>query len=465
MAEPRRIEFDTLKRVLMGDDDSAGVFERALGFRAATKAYKGVHLMNDVAQTLLGGAPSHGGDFLCRVIRLDAEGEDNSDGSLRTDERFGAAFDCAFPVGLGHRRIEDLRRAAATVLNFDGGVYQPGTQMASALASHKALLGFEGFRRFELGPYLAAILAPEGRERLKAQFESARDPVSRAFRPLLIEAEFVDRRPAAAPGAHSPFDVELGRGLSTLLAQPLSKPALLRGFVLASSLGLVLKLLGLGRDEGRPLALALAAQQEGTRPLRSEAVVSFRRGLEAFNQELAKHLIDHPRAKDLQKAPLAKAEYVEVRGGSLTAAANDIIEAARSFRPKGETKPIYWPDEFIIHFGRRVSCVHPRVDKAGWGKHLALTPELLETLALMTVPRGAPALPWAQFWRIIRDRFGLIVGANACSDVATLDGAGVHNVSAEELSNNAELLLAQGVTRGIARRLPDGGAEVGGELS
>jgi hypothetical protein len=466
----QRVDYLTLRSILMEGDTGPSVFENALGFGAATTSYKGVHLMNDVAQTLLGGAPESGGDFLCRLIRLDKEGEDNTEPTLRADTRFGAAFNRAFPATLGPRRVEDLRRAADCVLNFDGGAYKPGSQMASALATHKALLGFEGFRRFAIGPYLTNVLTDHGRARLKALFESDRDPISRAFRPLLLDEPLVARRPPGAPAERTAFDRDLGDGLSLLLTQPLSKPTLLRAFVLASSVGLVLKLLGLGRADGRPLILALAGEAE-TRPLRSEAVVSFRRGVDVFDREIARLLVAHPRAKELAAAPKAKAEFIEVRTGQLKEIADDIIAAARGFRPKPKEKSaekpkvIYWPDEFLISFGKKAGCILPRTDHAGWGKHLALTAEHLELLILMTVPPTAPPVPWTDFWRKIRDRFGLVVGANASADVAALEASGVHNVSTEELADNAEALLAQAVRRGVARRLPDGGADVGGDLT
>jgi hypothetical protein len=465
MAE-QHIDYETLRSLLMEGESGPSVFEAALGFRAATKAYKGVHLMNDVAQTLLGGAPESGGDFLCRVIRVDVEGEDNSEQALRADDRFGASFDRAFPATLGARRIEDLRRAAACVLNFDGGAYKPGTQMASALATHKGLLGFEGFRRFAIGPYLTNVLTDDGCGRLKALFEDDRDPLSRAFRPLLLQEPLVDRRPATLGAERSAFDKDLGDGLSLLLTQPLSKPNLLRAFALASSVGLVLKMLGLGRPEGRPLALALAGEAE-SRPLRAEAVVSFRRGVDSFDREIARLLVTHPRAKELAVAPKEKAEFIAVRTGALEEISLDLIVAARIFRPKQKdsAKELYWPDEFVIHFGRRAGCILPRSDKAGWGKHLALSAEHLELLILMTVPPSAPPLPWTEFWRTIRKRFGLVVGANASADVAALEAAGVHNVSTEELADNADALLTQAVRRGVARRLPDGGADVGGDLT
>jgi hypothetical protein len=468
MADTRKIEFEAVRRALMGDDEQPGVFEQALGLRAATTQYKGVHLMNDVAQAVLGGAPSHGGDYLCRLIRFDEEGEDNSERALRSDKRFGEVFNQAFPPALGARRVEDLRRAARVVLNFDGGMYQPGTQMASALATHKNLLGFEGFRRFRIGPYVASALTPEGRERLRRLFEDDGDPMTRAFRPLLLEAELVDKQPKRRAPKLSKFDEALGQGLSTLLAQPLSKPALLRFFALGASFGIVLKFLGVGRQHGRPLLLALPAEQEGpTKPLREEAVVSLRRGIEAFDQEIARLLPSHRYAPDIDARARAKVDCIEVRRGvNVTNGAEEILAAARRFRATSdETTKIYWPDQFFIHFGRRAGCVLPRTDRAGWGRHLALTAELMELLILMFVPRGAPPRPWGDFWRAVRGELGIIVGSNASADVAALEEIGIHNVSAEQLAENAEMMLASAVRSGVARRLPDGGAEVGGELS
>jgi hypothetical protein len=166
MSNFKRMNAAAARRVLMGDSENPSIFELALGFRTSTKVLKAVHVMNDLAQVLLGGAPEHGGDFLARVIRADHEDEGNSDRDLRTRKDFGARFGWAFPPQLGAGKTAALRQAAKMVLNFDGGVYEPGTAMASALATHKALLGFEQFRRFQIGPYLARILTEDGKSRL-----------------------------------------------------------------------------------------------------------------------------------------------------------------------------------------------------------------------------------------------------------------------------------------------------------
>ncbi len=465
MSSTRKVEFEAVRRTLMGDQEVPGAFEQALGFRAATTAYKGVHLMNDVAQSILGGAPAHGGDFLSRVIRFDVEDEDNSERAMRSDKRFGAAFNQAFPPSLGPQRVEDLRRAARVVLNADGGLYAPGTSMASPLATHKALLGFEGFRRFRIGGYLANALAAEGRQRLTRLLEDDGDPITRAFRPLLLEADLVDKQPPKEM-KRTAFDEALGRRLSTLLAQPLSKPALLRLFALGASLGIVLKFLGAGRPHGRPLQLALVAEQQGPRkPLRQEAVASFKRGVDAFDQCVAKLIPSHPYAQEIEAKPKAKADCLEVPRGPLAGSAEGIIAAARDYGGKGDEKDLYWPDKFFVAFGRKAGCVLPRKDQAGWGKHLALTAEFVEVLVLMFVPRGSAPRPWNDFWRSAREELGVIVGSNVSADTAALESIGIENVSAEQLAENAEMLLSSAVRRGVARRLPDGGAEVGGELS
>jgi hypothetical protein len=466
MPNARRIDAALINEVLSGGEEAPGLFEQLLGFRTSTGVIKSVHIMNDLAQTVLGGAPEHGGDFLLRVIREGVEGEDNSEEALRADPRFGEAFTRAFPVALGPARVRALRAAAARVLNFDGGAYKPSTQMASALATHKALLGFEGFRRLGLGPYLAATLEAEGRQRLVSLFEDARDPLSRAFRPLLLEAPLVEKGRRPGPTAVTPFDKALGRRLSTLLAQPLSKPTLLRYFALGASLGLVLKVLGAGREEGRPMLLALAAEYDGgSRPLRAEAVQAFRRGVDALDGRLVALLPSHPRAAALlSSSPGPKAAAVEVRGGlPLEKIAEELVEVMRQ-RPSGE-ETTYWPDKFAVALGRKAGCVLPLKDQAGWGTHLALTPELVEVLIMMSVPHGAHAEPWAKLWKRLREELGIIIGASPSSDAEALRRAGVLSVSLERLAENSELLLRQAVRRGVARRLPDSGAEAGGNLS
>ncbi len=473
MSEPRRVDLGALQRVLMEHEGHVGAFERVLGFRPATaSAYKGVHLMNDLAQCALGGAPEHGGDLLARVVRTDIEGEDNTEGVMRADPRFGVAFGRAFPTELGRDRVEAIRAAARTVLTFDGGVYQPGTAMCSPLASHRDLLGFEQFRRFGVGRLLADVLPAEGLERLRAHMLSDGDPVTRAFRPLLLAAPLVDKQRRAAPVERSAFDRSLGAALTTLMGQRLSKPAMLRTVALGGSLGLVLKILGAGREGGRPALLALANEEERTpKPLREEAVASFRRGIDSLDRRVAEAASSHPLAGDLMRKAGARAAFVEVpHSRDVTEIASSAIAAARaagSARKGGDDAEdkIYWPDDFAVRFGRKVGCVLPQSDRAGWGRYLALTPELVEVLVLMHVARGERPMPWSAFCGMVREGLGVVVGANATEDIAFLARAGVENVSDESLSDNAEQMLARAAERGVARRLPDGEAEVGGELS
>ncbi|KYF48529.1 hypothetical protein BE04_37715 [Sorangium cellulosum] len=449
----------------MGDGETPGLFEMALGFRTSTKVLKAVHVMNDLAQVLIGGAPEHGGDLLARVIRAEHEEEGNSDRDLRAHKEFGARYSWAFPAQLGAGKTAALRRAAKMVLNFDGGVYEPGTSMASALATHRALLGFEQFRRFRLGAYLSRILTDEGKARLRAMYESDLDPVSKTFRPLLFDAPLVDRHPPPAQALPlKPFDHALGARLSTLLAQPLSKPALLRKFALGATLGLVLKVLGCGRPGGRPMLLALAVEDDRSKPLRDAAVMSFRAGVSALDRSLATMMAEHPLAPEIKKAPKVDAQAAEVRSGLRSAEAMlELIAAIR--RGAGEDGgEVYWPDQFAMYFGRKAGCVLPKADKAGWGVHLALSGEFVELLVLMSVPRDAPPAAWRDIWRGLRDDLGLMIGASAAADAEVLRGAGVEGVSLERLTDNASLALDFGVRLGVARRLPDSGAEAGGGL-
>lgn len=465
----RKVELETVRRVLMGADDEPGVFERTIGFRTATTAIKGVHIMNDVAQTILGGAPQHKGDFLCMVLRPDKEGEGTSERELRSDPRFGGAFNRAFPQGLGARRVDALRRAAGLVLNHDGGVFKAGDSMASALATHRALLGSEGFRRFQVGPYIARILTPAGRARLAELLGDARDPVSRAFRPLLLDAPLEERPRRGLQHELTALDLALGEGLSRLLTHPLSKPATLRAFSLAANLGVVLKILGIGREGGRPLLLALATPATGQKAAREEAVATLRRSVEAMAQAFADNLPSHPFASDLWERR-GGGEVIEVKGGApLEAVALQIINEARETRTRDRTSAakegdFYWPDTFALRLGQRIGCIQPKVDKAGWGKHLALTPELVEVLTLMLAAPGE-RVSWRGFWTLCRTKLGVLIGAHPSAERVEMERSGVPHVSVEALTKNADALLALAVRRGVARRLPDQGAEVGGSLS
>ena len=135
------------------------VFEAVVGFKTGTNTIKAVHVMNDLAQSVLGGAPTHRGDHLCRVIREHKAGEEpTSTDALWSDEGLtGEVARRAYRRELGRGHISELRSAAKEVLNYDGGMYRAGTGMASGLATHWDLLGREGLRRFGLGRYLVAV--------------------------------------------------------------------------------------------------------------------------------------------------------------------------------------------------------------------------------------------------------------------------------------------------------------------
>ncbi|MDB4928247.1 MAG: hypothetical protein JWM10_731 [Myxococcaceae bacterium] len=482
MSNRRKVEYASLQRVLMtAEGDKPGVFEELLGFRPSTASFKGVHLMNDLAQTVLGGAPAHGGNFLCKVIRPDADAaERTGEAAMRKDKEFSAPFGRAFPKELGPKRVRALRCAAQLVTNFDGGLYKAGDSMASGLVTHRSLLGFEGFRRLKIGQYLAQTLAEDGRARLRSLFVEDGDPITRALRPLLLDAPLVDKVARADLPAPAAFDLALGRGLSTLLGQGLSKPVALRLLALAASLGVILKVIGVGREGGRPLVLALSPEQEGpVMLLREEAVISLERGFEEFYGAVAARLPAHPEGPGIWQRSKSGGLEFEVTGGlPLEEVAVEILNAARklAFKSKGDDaqdaadgagqteRAIYWPERFVYGLGRRTGCVLPRGNKAGWGKRLALTPEHVEALVLMVVPRGETML-WKDFWRVVRDRFGVVVGANASADARELRQSGVPHLNVQHLAANADALLAQAVRRGVARRLPDSGAEVGGTLS
>jgi hypothetical protein len=462
----RRVDEQLLREIFAGGADHPGLFRQALGFGSATTVYKEVHLMNDLAQTVLGGAPAHRGDHLCRLIREDkSDVEPTSDASMRADLGLtGEVYRRAFPTELGIGRISALRGAAERVLNFDSGMYRAGDSQASGLATNVGLLGAEGFRRFAIGKYVAAVLGEDGRERLRKLYRSDRDPVTRFLRPVVVETHLVERESAAAWEAPPcPFDLALGRRLNVLLAHPLSKPQLLRYLAISISLGLTLRLLGAGREGGRPIALALAQRHEGgVRPLRQEAVQTYTRGLDALHQRLATLLLDHPRRVELWREPRAGVPALLVPWAEdLGASASAIVAAARDHNFQ---KELYWPEEFVLALGRRSGCILPRTNRAGWGRYVSLTPDHVEALVLMFSPPGARARPWREVWAAAHEELGLLIGANEYHDAQALRGAGVVHVNMEELVKNCELVLGLAVERGVARRLPDRGAEAGSEL-
>mgnify|MGYP007066197097 CR=1 FL=1 len=469
MARELTIDATRLHRALQGGDGLPGVFEQALGFRVSTKAIKGVHLMNDLAQCVLGGAPEHRGDLLCRVIREAHTREPNSDRDLRQDDALGVHYRRAYPEQLGRQQVTQLREAARLLLNADSGMYKPGDNMASSLATHRDLLGWEGFRRFRVGRYVQRVLGHAGRERVREMFESADDPVSRAMKPLMVTTPLIERYPDEPAPPLTAFDDALGRRLTILLSHPLTKPNLLRGLSLAGNLGVVLKILGAGRPGGHPVLLALPDHTwVGVRkPAREEAVQSFQLGIDAADRAFARHLARHPLGDSLWAPPADDDTPTITVTTCEDERDNDaLMKAARAFEfsKKDGTKDLYWPDEFAIALGKRAGCVGPRRDQAGWSKHLMLTPELVELLVLMFVPPGARPLPWRALWETVRDELGIVIGANSHADDEALKGAGVLHIDLGQLARSSDVFLAQAICRGVARRLPDSGAEAGGEL-
>jgi hypothetical protein len=270
--------------------------------------------------------------------------------------------------------------------------------------------------------------------------------------------------PSAETGTAPPlsaFDKALGVRLSRLLSQPLTKPALLRAFSLGASLGLVLKILGVGREGGRPLILALAADESTvpSRPLREEAVQSFQRARDALDTAVANLVSEHGTSKLYSRAA-EPPDAVELVGGQK--AALELITKLRTYA--GDTD-IYWPDEFAVALGRKAGCILPRSSKAGWGAHLAIAPEHVEVLTLMSVPADVERVPWSRLWTEVRNDLGIIVGVNPVADADALRTIGVMHVSAQKLRDNAAAMLRGGVQRGAAHRLPDGGAEAVGTLT
>lgn len=463
----RALNAQLAHQLLAGEAGQPGVFEAALGLRPATTAIKVVHIMNDLAQQVVGGYPEHKGDLLCRVIRHDKSSpkEDNSDAALRADAAWGAAYGAAYPRKLGERKILQLREAAALLLNFDGGMYAPGDSMASGLATHWSLLGAEGFCRFRVGAYLAALLGDEGRMRLHALFtEEDQDPVSRALAPLRLDVAQIAAKEAPAPTLQ-PFDEALGRGLKVLMEQPLSKLLILRLLALAVSLGVALKIYGVGRAGGRPTLLALPAEErEAMRPLREAAVQSLNRAVDAMDKRFARDLFEADGWGALAAAPPGEDPLLVSAPHDAPAAAYQAIQALRGRAVGKGRDTVYWPEKFAEALGKKVGAIGPKRDQAGWGKHLTLTPDLVEALVLMFVPSGAAPRPWQDLWGQIREELGVVIGADEYLDGLALKEAGVLHVSRDELGRNSDLLLKQAIRRGIARQLPDSGAEAGGEL-
>ena len=263
--------------------------------------------------------------------------------------------------------------------------------------------------------------------------------------------------------ATTQFDADLGKALAQVLRQPLSKPTVLRAFALASCLGFILKVFGAGMLDGRPILLALAGDDDTRpRPLREKAVISMRRGGAELDRRLAQQIAATKDAKHLWREPKTSEANVEVKDGTTDEMALELIERLHDFRTEDDdVKRMYWPQDAVMSLGRRAGIVQPRISRAGWGSYLALTPETVEVMSLMLLPWGQRA-DWRAFWAEARARLGILIGANDDEDMHLLKTANVLNVSLEDLSDNSEWILTQAVRRGVARRLPDSGAEIGG---
>ncbi len=466
------VDLDLLRTLLHGTSeggdsgpDSLGVFERALGFGSATGSVKSVHLMNDLAQCLLGGTPAHSADHLCRLIREHKSDEEPTSNEALWEDRglTGEVVRRALPRELGSARVSELRDAVKAVLNHDKGMYKAGTGMASGLATHRDLLGREGFRRFRIGRYLVSVLGESGAERLRELYLSDRDPVTRFLSPLLVESELNEGVPprdwAPPPTA---LDRVLGVRLTALLQHPLSKPTLLRYFSLTLTLGILLRTLGAGRPDARPTVLALTQESpRSPRPARTEARQSYQRGLEALDRGLAAVLAEHPRFSELLGSGGSGAARlsVERRENTLDQAGAVIAAARRAKKAK-----LYWPDRFAERLALQAGCLWPRDDRAGWGRYLVLTEDQVEAIILMYCPPSSSPLPWRTLWSKVREELGIVIGADSYHDSRALRAAGVVHVDARELTENSDHILSMAIERGVGRVLPDSGAEAGGEL-
>jgi len=466
---------ELLRQTLMGDKEQPGIFAQTTGFKTSTTAIKGVHIINDVAQTVLGGRPGHRGDFLARVVRQNHVAEQNDDRRLRAHPAFGDDYQHAFPEDLSEAHRYALRHALETVVTFDGGIYQPSTAMASGLVAFKDLLGDEGFRRFGVGAFMARLLGPVGMEQLRALLNDPSDPMTRLLAPLCIDSEWKSAEVhseghGAASRESSPlstFDLALSLRLQQLLRQPLSKLTRLRFLLLGFTLGLQLRLLGQGRPGGHPIVLASVPLPGGaSRPAREEAIQAFSSGLTLHHRVLAQSLLAHPNAQQLfARSPVREHRCLSfVALDTPLARAGALLDAASEYRWGSEERRLYWPEDFMVALGRKAGLVMPQRDHGGWGKHLSLTPDALEALIMMFVPAGQ-TLPWKTLWEQVAEELGLLIGVGEDADRARLRDAGMLQLRSEALEQCASNALTIALDRGLARRLPDEGAEVSGSLA
>jgi hypothetical protein len=186
--------------------------------------------------------------------------------------------------------------------------------------------------------------------------------------------------------------------------------------------------------------------------------------MQRLQSALAAELSSDPRFPALLSVdrPVKLLPYFKVDDPSAT----EVLRAARDefSSESADTKGVYWPETALTAVGRRAGFVEPQSDNGGWPKRLVLAPDHIEALILMFSSPDSKALGWSDFWGLVAENLGLRVGANLSRDAHDLRQAGLNQVNPVALSVNAEQLLAIAVTRGVARRLPDSGAEVGGGL-
>ncbi len=452
-------------RAILMDEGGPGVFSRTLGFYTRTNVLKGVHVMNDLAQTALGGTPQHRGDLLAAAAREPhrTDKEDAGDAACRQAKGYGERYAAALPEAMTPHERMRLRHGIRAVVAHDGGIYVPGKGMNSGLVTHIGLLGSDkNFVNVGIGRYLFEILSEEGKEEVRRIFRDRSDPHTRALLPLLWDAPLTPLERTLPDLTPSPFDLGLGVGLSSLLGHRLSKPTRLRLFLLGGALGLCLKGLGVGQPDGRPVAFATpGGATRSDQQARRVATQAWQRGMVGLERALSAALSADPRfpAVLYEARPAMVALPFQASSGD----AADVLAAARG-HDFAESKDVYWPDKALIAFGKRAGCIEPLSDQAGWGKRLALTADHLEALTLMFTQPSERAVPWELLWSRIAEAIGLRVGANPTRDAQALRASGSVDVPMEALAKNAEALLQVAVRRGVARRLPDSGAEAGGGI-
>lgn len=118
----------------------------------------------------------------------------------------------------------------------------------------------------------------------------------------------------------------------------------------------------------------------------------------------------------------------------------------------------------LAALGRKAGLIMPLKDHGGWGKHLCLSADTLEALVLMYVVDGQ-RMPWKELWKRVTDELGLLIGVGEDEDRRQLREAGVLQLRSSELEKCAANALHIAIERGLARRLPDEGAEVSGRIS